>query len=384
MVNVAIIGTGYMGKVHLETLMKMPNVQIKAIADSNIGMAEKLARSMHIKKFVKNYEDLLDDSDIEVFHNCTPNHLHFDINRKLLQAGKHVLSEKPLALSVKEAEILKNIAESKNLVVGINFCYRYYPVVQEAAARIRNNKIGKVNVVKGCFLQDWLLYETDYNWRLDSRYSGISNAIADIGSHWCDLAQYVTGLKIVEVMGDLSTIIPVRRKSKEEVLTFSSQENNNAEYEDVPVKVDDYGSVLVHFNNGAKGVFTVCQLCAGRKVTIDLQVYGSRSSLAWNHEQPSTLWVGNRDRGNEIFIESPILQDERTRRFALLPSGHPMGYHDAVYNMFSDFYNAVRLKKKGIKPDFEWPDFNTGYEETKIVEAVVESHNKKKWIKINI
>ncbi len=334
--SVAVIGTGYMGKVHLAALMKIPGIKIKALADTNINLAGKLGERFNIEKVTDDYRELLSDPDITVFHNCTPNHLHFGINRLILEAKKHLLSEKPLATTAEEAKILKEIANEKDVLTGINFYYRYYPVVQEFAARVRNSEIGKVHTVLGHFLQNWLLYDTDYNWRLDKKYSGASNTVADLGSHWCDLAQFVTNSKIVEVMADLRTIIPVRKKNNGVVLTFA-EKVGSMEYEEVPVEVDDYGSILIHFENKA----------------------------------------------SEVFTESPIIQKNSTRRYALLPSGHPMGYNDAVYNLFSDFYNAIFLKEQGVNPDFKWPDFQSGYEEMKVVETVLKSHNTKAWVKID-
>jgi predicted dehydrogenase len=381
MVKVAVIGAGYIGKVHLETLLRIPGVEVKALVDANVAFAQELAERYRVNQVTGNYQELLNDPEIMVYHNCTPNHLHFEINKTLIEAGKHVLSEKPLSITCGQAEILKGLAVAKDVVTGVNFCYRYYPAVQEAAARIQAGNIGKIRTIMGSYLQDWLLFDTDYSWRLDKAISGASNTVADIGSHWCDLAQFVSGAKITEVMADLKTLIPVRKKSRHAGLTFSKNKNEG-KYMEVPVEVDDYASVLVHFDNGACGAFTVCQLAAGRKCTIDLQIYGSESSLAWNHEHPNQLWIGHRDSTNEILIENPLQQMESTKHYALLPAGHPLGYHDAVYNLFNDFYRAISSKEKNCAVDYQWPDFTDGYREMKIVEAVLQSHAEKRWVKV--
>ncbi|MHB9035744.1 MAG: Gfo/Idh/MocA family protein, partial [Armatimonadota bacterium] len=320
-------------------------------------------------------------SNIDVVHNCTPNNLHFELNKIAIEAGKHVFSEKPLSLTSTQSAELVALAEKHGAVTGINFCYRYYPVVQEAAARVANGDIGGVYSVMGSFLQDWLLYETDYSWRLDPAMAGASNIIGDLGSHWCDLAQFITGHKITEVMAELRTVLPVRKRPKSgETLTFAAA--SDIEYEDVDVTMDEYGAMLLRFDNGATGTFTTSQLAAGRKAEIAIEVYGSDGSLAWAHGKSTELWLGHRNEANQIFIESPILQSEGTRRYARLPSGHPMGYMDAVLNLFSDFYGAVDMKREGKEPDARLPDFAAGHKEMKVLEAAIASMKSGAWAKV--
>jgi predicted dehydrogenase len=380
MINVAVIGTGYIGKVHLETLQRIPNVQVKAIVTSNPDAAKNFT---NIEIITNDYRELLENSNnIDVFHNCTPNHSHFAINKDLLAAGKYIFCEKPLAISAEQCRVLCDLAASKNILTAINFCYRYYPVIQDAAVRVQENEIGKVHTIFGSYFQDWLLYETDYNWRLDKKFSGISNTVADIGSHWLDLAQFVSNTKIVEVFADLRTILPTRKKSTTKVATFAQKSALAPELQDIPIELDDYGSILLHFANGAAGAFSVCQLCAGKKCSIDLQLYGTKSALAWNHEQPGQLQIGHRNRANEIFSENPLLQHNSTAHFARLPAGHPMGYFDAEYNLFSEFYHAINLHQQGSTIDITWPTFQDGYEKMLLIEAIVKSHLEKKWVTI--
>ncbi len=379
--RVAVIGTGYIGAVHCEQLMRLPNVVLAGVADKNPRLASEAAQRFGVEKIYKNTEEVIADRTINVIHNCTPNNLHYEINRQALEAGKQVFSEKPLALSAKESSKLIWLAEKYQAVTAINFCYRYYPVVQEAAVRVTRGEIGTVYNIMGNYLQDWLLYPTDYSWRLDSAMAGASNIVGDLGSHWCDLAQFVSGLKITEVMAELKTILPVRKRPKsKETLTFSTAKD--IEYEDVKISMDEYGALLLRFDNGACGTFTTSQLAAGRKCNIDLQIYGSKGSLAWNHERSAELWFGHRDEPNQIFFESPNLQTSETRRFARLPSGHPMGYMDAVLNLFWDFYTAIELKKENKKPDFQHPDFQAGHEEMLVLEAAIRSHQSGAWAKV--
>jgi len=379
--RVAVIGTGYIGVVHIEQLMRLPNVEIVGVADKNRALAQGVALKYGIPRIYDDAHFAISDPTVDVIHNCTPSNLHFELNKAAMLAGKEVLSEKPLALSAAESAELVRIAEKNNVTTGINFCYRYYPVVQEAAARVARGDIGTVYNVMGHYLQDWLLYETDYSWRLDPAMAGASNIMGDLGSHWCDLAQFVTGLKITEVMAELRTVLPVRKRPKSnETLTFSVA--SDIEYDDVPVSLDEYGSMLIRFENGASGTFTTSQLAAGRKCTIDVQVYASDGSLAWNHERSAELWLGHRNSSNEIFFESPIQQDPSTRHYAKLPSGHPMGYMDAVLNLFSDFYRAIDCKRSGKDADVVLPDFAAGHCEMKILEAAIKSKETGTWAKI--
>ena len=380
--RVAVIGTGYIGNVHCEQLMRLSNVVLAGIADKNQAFASGAASRFGAEKIYRDAEEVLADETIDVIHNCTPNNLHYEINKLALEAGKQVFSEKPLALSAKESSELAKLADKEKAVTGINFCYRYYPVVQEAAVRVTGGKIGTVYNILGSYLQDWLLYPTDYSWRLDPSMAGASNIVGDLGSHWFDLAQFVSGLKITEVMAELKTILPVRKRPKsKETLTFSNA--SDIEYEDVKISLDEYGALLLRFDNGACGTFTTSQLAAGRKCNIDLQVYGSEGSVAWNHERSAELWFGYRNEPNRIFFESPNLQAPSTTRFARLPSGHPMGYMDAVMNLFSDFYRAIELKRENKTPDFRHPDFKAGHEEMLILEAAIRSRKNGTWAKVD-
>ncbi len=377
-INAAFIGTGFIGKVQVSQLMRLfPKVKVVAIADNNLEVGRKIAQEFGVERVTADYRELLDDKSIDVIHNCTPNNLHYAMNKEALEKGKHVFSEKPLTLSAAEGTELVELAARKKKEAGVNFCYRFYPVVQDASKRIKGGEIGDVFTVMGSFLQDWLLYNTDFNWRLTRANAGDSYILADLGSHWCDLVQFITGLKITSVMADLRAIHPVRKKPKAAVLSFAKQ--TSAEMVDVKCDLDDYGALLLRFDNGAHGVFMTSSLCAGRKVSIDLQVYGAKQSLVWNHERPAELHLGNRDKANEVFIESQLLQKESTRKYALLPSGHPMGYHDALFNLFSDFYDAVAKNMAGQKPVVNYPTFKDAAYELKIVEAAVKSSKAGKW-----
>jgi len=378
--KVGVIGTGYIGMVHLEILRRIVGAEVVAIAEPNAALARSAAGKLEIPKIYAAADELLADPAVEVVHNCAPNNVHFDINKKAIAAGKQVLSEKPLSLDARESAELVRLADQHETLTAINFCYRYYPVVQEAAARVRHGDLGDVRAFVGHFLQDWLFYDTDYSWRLDPAAAGRANVIADLGSHWCDLVQFITGQKIVEVMADLHTCIPRRKKPKAGPLSFSSR--RDFEYDEVEIKLDDYAALFLKLENGAHGNFTTCQVCAGKKVDLELQIFGSKESYAWSHVHPNALWVGHRERGNETFYESSQLQAEETGKYATLPTGHPMGYHDAVYNLFRDYYAAMEARRDGRPYEVTFPNFHTGHEEMCVIDAAVASSQAGHWVKV--
>jgi predicted dehydrogenase len=379
-IKVGLIGTGYIGMVHLEMLRRLGGIEVVAVADTNAALARRAAAKFGIATVHESAAALLADPGVEVVHDCAPNNVHFGINAAAIKAGKEVLSEKPLALDSKESGELLALAEKRGTLTAINFCYRYYPVVQEAAARARRGDLGDVRAFVGHFLQDWLFFETDYSWRLDPQVAGMANVVADLGSHWCDLVQFITGEKIVEVMAELHTCLPKRRRPKSGPLSFGA--GPAGESEEVAITLDDYASLFLKLSNGARGSFTTCQAAAGRKVDIELQVFGSKESYAWSHVHPNALWIGHREKANEVFYESSLLQAEGTRKYATLPTGHPMGYHDAVFNLFRDYYEALRTKREGKAFRAAFPDFRTGHEMMCVVDAAVESDRAGRWVKV--
>jgi predicted dehydrogenase len=379
-IKVGLIGTGYIGLVHLDMLRRLGGVEVTAVADPDVDLARAAAAKYGIPKVYGDAGALIADPAVEVVHDCAPNNVHFDINAKAIRAGKELLSEKPLALDSRESAKLLELATKHGTLTAIDFCYRYYPVVQEAAARARRGDLGDVRAFTGHFLQDWLFFETDYSWRLDPKVAGSANIVADLGSHWFDLVQFITGQKIVEVMAELHTCLPMRRRPKGGVLSFVA--GAAGESEEVAITLDDYASVFLKLGNGARGNFTTCQAAAGRKVDIELQVFGSKESYAWSHVHPNALWIGHREKGNEVFYESSQLQTDDTRKDATLPPGHPLGYHDAVFNLFRDYYEAVTAKRAGKPYQATFPDIKTGHEMMCVIDAAVRSDKVGGWVKV--
>lgn len=383
-IKVGIIGTGFIGPTHIEAIRRLGFVEVIGLAETSQEAAEKKAAELGIPKAYGDYREMLADSEIQVVHNCTPNHLHFSINKEIILAGKHVVSEKPLAMDSKESEELLALAKKHGVVHGVNFNYRQHGSVQNLRAKVANGELGKVNLVHGSYLQDWLMYETDFNWRLAPEVGGKSRAIADIGSHWCDTVQFVTGKKITEVFADLATVIPVRKKPKFVVTTFETAEAFDDMYEDVPISTEDYASVLIRFEDGSRGVFTVSQVSAGRKNRLSFEVDGSKGSAYWNQEEPEKLWLGHRDQPNEILLADPELFHAEARSAIHHPGGHNEGWPDALKNMMFNYYSFIRDGKSLATDKPNFATFADGHISMCITDAILESHAQQKWVKVNI
>jgi predicted dehydrogenase len=382
-IDVAIIGSGFMGAAHIDALRRVPGVNVAAISSIDRPRAEELAEHFAIPNVYDNWEDILGNPDITAVHNCTPNDLHFEVNRALLQAGKHVLSEKPLTLTSEQSRELVSLARERGLVTAINFNYRGYPLIQHAHGMVSRGELGDLYLVHGHYLQDWLLLETDYNWRLESKISGASRAVADIGSHWFDLLQFVTGAKIKRVFAHLYTVHPTRKKPKFEVETYKGKEIGTLQdFDEVEIDTEDGGFILIEFDSGLRGNLVVSQVSAGRKNRQWFEVDGGRAAISWNQEEPNSLWIGYRDKPNETLIKDPSLLDANARTYAHYPGGHPEGYPDGPRNLFRNFYRYIREGKKPGEDAATFPTFDDGHWEVLVVEAVLRSNAQKAWVEV--
>jgi Predicted dehydrogenases and related proteins len=380
-IKAGIIGMGFIGVSHIDAIRRIGFAELVAVTDVNYELAKKKADEYYIPKCYKTVDEMLADPEIQVVHNCTPNNLHKEVNDKIIKAGKHVFSEKPLAKSsVETAEMLELLAKYPDIVHGMNFVYRMNPLVQDMKHKVKNGEIGDVKLVHGSYLQDWLLFETDYNWRIEPEVNGPSRCIADIGSHWMDAVQTVTGAKITEVCADLVTTIPVRKKAKGQVETFST--NTNAEYEDKVVKTEDWGAVLIKFDNGIRGVFYASEVSAGRKCFLNFEIDGTKSSMYWNQETADQMWIGFRDRDNSLVMRNPALMAPDARQYTYLAAGHPEGWNDAMRNNVYSYYKYIRDGKKISKDPCDFANFNDGHYITKLTEAILKSNETRQWVKV--
>jgi predicted dehydrogenase len=373
----AIVGLGFVGRAHLEALRRL-GISVQGVLGSSPERGKAARDSLGLPRAYESLEELAGDASVQVAHLCTPNHLHFQAASQLLRAGKHVLCEKPLALDSRESAALVSLVKETGLVGAIAYNLRYYPLCQEARAFIHKGAIGQVKLVHGSFLQDWLLFPTDWNWRLEARLGGELRAVSDIGTHWLDLATWLTGSSVSELCADLATVQPTRHRPKGRVESF--QKAAGMETEEVMVSTDDYGSVLLRFENDARGAMTVSQVSAGRKARLWIEIDGSEGSLAFNSESPNTLWIGRRDRACELLPKDPSLQSPESRGYAAYPGGHPEGYPDTFVQLFKDFYGYIAAGN--LRAPHGFPTFETGHEELVLCEAIAESAQKKTWVTI--
>ncbi|MGC2400760.1 MAG: Gfo/Idh/MocA family oxidoreductase [Acidobacteriaceae bacterium] len=371
----AIFGTGFMGRVHTEALRRLGNVEVIGVAARTPEAARKFADAMAIERATANYQDLLADPALDAVHICTPNELHFPMAKAALQAGKHVLCEKPLASTVEEAEAMIRLAAEKKLANCTFYNVRAYPHVQNMRCMREAGELGDILAVQGTYSQDWLLYDTDWNWRIES---GPSRTFADIGTHWCDLVEYITGQRITSLCADLSTFLTKRKKPRGSVETFSGKTLQPSEYDEVPIKTEDFGAMIFSLGKRAKGSLTVSQVSAGRKNRLFVEIFGTKASVAWNTEFQDELWIGHRNSPNEIVIKDPSLLPEGAKSFADLPGGHSEGYDDVFKQIFRRFYRRVADPQAPI----EYPTFEDGIRQLRVLDAVLASSQKRAWVEV--
>jgi predicted dehydrogenase len=369
-----------MAGAHLDALRRLPEVEIVAVSGHDPARAGELA-ALHGARAYSDHRALIDDPAVEAVHNCTVNRLHHDVNLAALERGKHIMSEKPLATDSGQSARLVAAAEraaEDGVVSGVCFNYRHYPMVVELRERLRSGTYGAPHFIHGQYHQDWLLYETDWNWRLDEVDAGASRAIADIGSHWADLVQYVTGDAVTEVFADLGTLhrTRVRPSGDAQRTTFAAAAGDGGER--VAIESEDFGSVLVRFQSGARGTFSVSQASAGQKNGLWFQVDCADAALAWEQERPERAWIGRRSEPSLELVRDPVSMCPRAAAFARLPAGHPEGWFDAVRNVFADFYASVRDPAR----ESLVASFREGHARVQLVEAVMASDREQRWARV--
>jgi predicted dehydrogenase len=367
-IKAAVVGTGFIGVVHVEALRRL-GVEVTGIVGSSPERAAEKARTAGLPAPYPSFEAMLADPAVEVVHLTTPNHLHFDQVRAVLAAGKHVVCEKPLAMNSEETAELLRVAEDSGLVHAVNFNIRFYAQNQDARARVERGDIGEPRLISGGYLQDWLLLDTDWNWRLDPAAGGSLRAVGDIGSHWIDLVTFITGRHVEAVMADLTTFIGVRKQPTGPVETFSGA--TAGETVDTVMETEDSAGLLLRLTGGARAVCTISQVSAGRKNRLSWEIDGSEGALAWHSEAPEELWVGHRERPNELLL----------REAGDYPPGHAEGFPDTFKHLYRAVYAAVA---NGGPPDLpDYPTFADGHEEALIADAVARSHAEQRWVAVD-
>jgi predicted dehydrogenase len=378
--GVAVVGTGFIGPVHVEALRRLGR-PVTGVLASSLDKGRTAAAALGLPRGYGSLDELLADPAVGAVHLTSPNRLHFDQCRRVLAARKHLVCEKPLAMTSAETAELVRLAEAAPLAAAVSYNVRFYPLNLEARQRIADGRLGRVYHVIGSYVQDWLLYETDFNWRVLAEEGGALRAVADIGTHWLDLVSFVTGLEIESVCADLQTFLSTRqRPPRGSVETFQGKMGAAAVTEPVAIATEDYGSVLLRFRGGATGCFTVSQVTAGRKNCIRYEIAGSKEALAWDSERPNELWVGHRDRANETLPRDPSLLSGSARPFANYPGGHNEGFPDTFKQLFRAFYDYVEAGDWQAPRPF--PTFADGHREVVLCEAILRSHRERRWVEV--
>jgi predicted dehydrogenase len=375
-VGAAVVGTGFIGAVHVDALRRL-GVQVHGVVGSSSARGTERALAAGLPPAYESMEAMLDDKRVDVVHITSPNHLHHSHAKAALSAGKHVVCEKPLAMTSAESAELLRLAEASGLVHAVNFNIRFYPLCQHLHQVVREGGLGEVRLVTGHYLQDWLLLDTDWNWRLDPALGGPLRAVSDIGSHWLDLTTFLTGSPVTSVTADLATFIKVRHQPTGPVETFSTEKAR----ETTPraIKTEDCATIQVRYENGALGSFAVSQISAGRKNSLRVEIDGSTNAAAWYSEQPDELWLGHRGRPNEVLYRDPGLMGSAGAAASFLPGGHIEGFADTFRALYNAVYKAVL---EGGPAEGRYPTFADGHDEMVVCEAVARSARDGKRVEI--
>jgi predicted dehydrogenase len=373
----AVIGTGFMGRVHLEQLQRVEGVDVVAVAGRELASAQKIAAGYGVQA-TDDYRKLLQDSSVDAVHVCTPNAMHYQMVKDALQAGKNVLCEKPVTTTLEEAQELLDLTNKTKLRNCVCHNLRYYPMVQQMRRMRESDALGEILVAQGTYSQDWMLYPTDWNWRVDPKISGASRVMGDIGSHWFDMIEHLTGLRVKSLCADLQTFHPTRKKPKRSVETFTGKIPTAEDVDDILVTTEDFGTVIFHLGEKARGCMTASQVSAGRKNAFKFEIYGTKSSVAWNQERPDELWIGHRNDPNQIIVKDPSLLLDGARSYADLPGGHSEGYDDTFKQVFRRFYQSIADPSARL----EYPQIADGLRQMKLLQAEFESHCTRRWVDV--
>jgi len=371
-IGMGLIGPGFVATHHIDAVRRLGDVDVVAIAGSSQESAERKAREYKVDRAYGDFHALIADPDVQVIHNTTPNYLHLPVTMAALQAGKHVISDKPLAMNSEEGRTLRDAAIAAKVAHVVTFNYRGNPLVQQARGMIARGETEAVSFVHGHYLQDWMADPNVYSWRSDPAKGGVSSALGDIGSHWCDLAEHVSGLRIASVLADLTTVIPTRYSAGGSAEAFSTK--SGGQRTPVQVRSEDLASVLLRFENGAKGSFSVGQVLPGHKNDLELEVNGRACSLKWKQEQQNELWIGHYNKPNSLMAKDPSLVSPEVLPYVHLPGGHQESWADAFCNLIRDAYKWIGAGGQPETKPSMLPTFDDGYRSTCVVEAMLRSH----------
>jgi predicted dehydrogenase len=377
-VGAAVIGTGFIGTVHVEALRRI-GVQVRGVLGSTPERGARRADALGVARAYDSLDDLLADPGVQVVHVTSPNDLHVEQSRAALAARRHVVCEKPLAMTSDGSAELVELAATSGVVNATNFNIRYYPLNQNAREGVAAGRLGEVRFVTGRYFQDWLLLESDWNWRLQPDRGGALRAVGDIGSHWLDLATYITGQRIASVMADLTTFIGTRQEPTGPVETFAT--DRSGETLSRPITTEDVASILLRFEGGARGAVNVSQISPGRKNSLQYEIDGSQAAIAWDSEQPDQQWIGYRDRPNEALVRSPALMGAAGQAASALPGGHVEGFFDTFCAHFRAVYADVAAGAPSATAGY--PTFADGHDEMLVGDAIARSAAEGRWVSVD-
>ncbi len=379
-IRVAVVGAGFIGPVHVEALRRL-GIDVAGVLGCDAAESESARAAQGLPRAYANLAELLADDSVQAVHLAVPNVLHYEMAKRVLEAGKHVICEKPLAMNARQSAELVAIARDAGREAGVCYNIRFYPVNLEARDRIRQGQLGNVIAINGSYVQDWLLYDTDYNWRVRADQGGRLRAVADIGTHWMDLVTSITGLEVETVLADLQTVHPIRQRPLGEIETFSGKMRAQQETEPIEITTDDYGAILFKFRGGGRGSLWVSQVTAGRKNNLRYEIAGTQGALAWDSELPNQLWLGSRDAPNQQLTRDPALMGDLARPFANYPGGHNEGFPDTFKQCFRAFYQAVAGGDRACERLY--PTFAQGHHEVVLCEAILASHQQQGWVRLD-
>jgi predicted dehydrogenase len=381
-IKVVVVGIGFIGVAHVEALRRL-GIDVAGVVGSSPGRARDKAARANLPMVYDDLDAVLADDSVDVVHVASPNDVHATQARASLAAGKHVVCEKPLGVDSGETGAMVDAAEASGLVNAVCYNIRFYPSCHQAAAMVATGEIGEPRFVSGAYLQDWLLLPTDWNWRLEPQRAGELRAVADIGSHWLDLAKFMTGKRVVEVMAELHTLVPVRRHPAGPVESFAGPVDgaDAGDLTEETMSSDDAASIMLRFEDGVRGLVAISQVSAGRKNSVTIEVDGSDSALSWYSEEPDRLWIGHRGRPNEILQRDPTLAAPEAARLIAYPGGHVEGYPDTFRALFSQVYADV--VKGAPSPNPTYPTFADGHDVMCVTEAVARSSAEGRWVVVD-
>lgn len=370
-----IVGVGFIGIAHIEALNRLGNVEVVAIADQ-INAAEKAVK-LGVPSAYEDYKEMIEKEALDMLHICTPNFTHCEIALYAMDHDINIVCEKPMCCSVEEADKMIAKAKEKDLVNGVNYHNRWYPMTAQLKEMVKKGDFGEIHAVYGEFVQDWLLYNTDYNWRVEVSESGKTRAVSDIGTHWFDLVENITGLKVVEVCADFKILHETRKKPTSEPQTFVNSDRE-MEYEEVKVTTEDHANVMFRLSNGAVGNAVFSQITPGRKSDLTLNIAGLKQSATWCCDTCNEIWLGRRGEYSCVFEKDPGMLDESVRINAGYPGGHSEGFPDAFKNGFRAIYADIGI----LNENPQYATFETGRHEVILCDKILESAQKRQWVTV--